>query len=133
MSAATGSTGRAIDETDVGRWTGFGVNAARNGSDLFLWDPQARKLVRYDLATGRSDSVTAPSTGALDGPLDTLAALGRTIGRWLAPTAAAKIFLQPAIAISEDGTTLYALGIDGIGRVAGLQRASTPSISAATP
>ena len=108
-----GLDGTRMDETDVGRWTGFGVNSARNGSDLFLWDPQARRLVRYDLATGRSDSATAPIIGAMDGPLDPIAAFGRTIGHWLAPTAAAKIFLQPAIAISEDGTTLYALGIDG--------------------
>ena len=105
--------GSRIDETDVGRWTGFGVNAARNGSGLFLWDPQARKLVRYDLVTGRSDSVTAPTTSAVDGPSDILATLGRTVGQWLAPTAAAKIFLQPAIAISDDGTTLYAIGTVG--------------------
>ena len=70
-------------------------------------------LVRYDLASGRSDTATAPSIGALDGPLDPLAEFGRAVGRWLAPTAAAKIFLQPAIAVSEDGSTLYALGIDG--------------------
>jgi len=106
--------GIRIDETDVGRWTGFGVNAARTGSALFLWDPQARRLVRYDLVTGRSASVTAPQpAGASDGPLDALGDLGRAVGRWLAPTAAAKIFLQPAIAISEDEATLYALGIDG--------------------
>lgn len=105
--------GTPIDDTDVGRWTGFGVNSARNGSHLFLWDAQTQTLVRYDLATGRSDKVTAPKTGAIEGPLDAIGALGRAVGHWIAPSVTAKIFLQPAMTISPDGSTLYGLGIDG--------------------
>ena len=48
-------------------------------------------------------------------PLDGLAAIGRQVGRWLAPPAAAKVLVRPALLASPDGTRIYALGIDSVG------------------
>lgn len=105
--------GSTMDRTDVGRSTGFGAQSMRVGSYLFLWDPQAHALVRYDLRTAETDRIEVPATGGVEGPLDSIGALGRAVGHWLAPTAVAKVQLQPALAISPDGTTLYALGVEG--------------------
>ncbi len=33
------------------------------------------------------------------------------VGRWLAPPAAAKVYLQPGLVLSPDGSRLYALGV----------------------
>lgn len=104
--------GTVIDRNEVGRSTGFGVMPVRSGSRLFLWDVQEHTLVRIDLTTGFSDRLAA-GTGSLDAPTDVVAALGRAIGHWIAPTVAAKMLLHPALALSPDGKILYALGIDG--------------------
>jgi hypothetical protein len=105
--------GTLEDQTEVGRSTGFLAMALRSGTQLYLWDPQAHTLVRHDLVTGASFTLPVPDTGGLQERLDPVAALGRALGDWIAPTAAAKIWLQPAIAISPDGQTLYAIGING--------------------
>jgi hypothetical protein len=107
-----GADGSAIDDTEVGRFTGFGLFAARPDHRLFLWDPQSLVLTVYDLQTGVTTSAKAPDT-ASSGPLDAIGAIGRAIGDWVAPSATAKILLEPALAISPDGETLYALGISG--------------------
>lgn len=106
------AAGGSIDAADVGSFTGFGAFAARPDHRLFLWDPQQQSLTAYDLQTGITTSAKAPDT-ASTGPLEAIGALGRAIGDWLVPTATAKILLEPALAISPDGTTLYALGISG--------------------
>jgi hypothetical protein len=80
---------------------------------LFHWNPASRTLTRIDLATGRvTGTATAAraSTGFPDAA-DRLAALGRSVGQWLAPAAVAKTILQPSIALSPDGSRAYALGI----------------------
>ena len=105
-------TGTEIDRTEVGQFTGFGAFAARPDHRLFLWDPQSHTLMTYDLQTGRSSVLRVPDTAVLESPSDILSAIGRTVGSWLAPTTTAKILLQPAIAVSADGTRLYALGIE---------------------
>ena len=105
-------TGTEIDRAEVGRFTGFGAFAARPDHRLFLWDPQSHTLMSYDLQTGQSGSLKVPDTAVLESPSDILSAIGRTVGSWLAPTTTAKILLQPAIAVSADGTRLYALGIE---------------------
>lgn len=80
---------------------------------LFHWNPSSRTLTRIDLATGRvTGSATAAQarTEPAD-PADRLAALGRSVGEWLAPAAVAKTILQPSIALSPDGSRAYALGV----------------------
>jgi hypothetical protein len=80
---------------------------------LFHWNASSRTLTRIDLATGRVTG-TATAAQARTGPAnpaDGLAALGRSVGQWLAPAAAAKTILQPSIALSPDGSRAYALGV----------------------
>lgn len=106
------AAGGTIDTTEVGTFTGFGTFAARPDHRLFLWDPQDQVLTAFDLATGATTRTEVPETASA-GPLEVLGAIGRAIGDWVAPSATAKIFLDPAIAISPDGSTLYGLGIMG--------------------
>jgi hypothetical protein len=104
--------GTAIDQADVGQFTGYGAFAARPDHRLFLWDPQSHTLMRYDLQTGSTSRLAVPDTAGTQGPLDAASMVGRTIGSWIAPTATAKIYLQPAMVVSPDGTRLYAIGIE---------------------
>ena len=87
----------------------------RQGDLLFLWDPVTARLTRFDLRSGAVASAYATAAVPSTSPLDALAALGRQVGRWIAPTTLAKAFLSPALAISADGTRIYALGIDSAG------------------
>lgn len=80
--------------------------AAPDGRALYFWAPTSRVVARLDLVGGRVTTGTAPAPTGTAG-LGPLAALGR----WLAPPAAAKVFLQPGIVLSADGSKLYALGI----------------------
>jgi DNA-binding beta-propeller fold protein YncE len=61
-------------------------------------------LTRVDLATGELTTGTGQVALAADDPLAAL-------GRWLTPSAAAKVLLSSGIALSPDGTRIYALGI----------------------
>jgi hypothetical protein len=80
--------------------------ATPDGQAVYFWAPGTRVLSRLDLATGLVTSGTAPApTGTVvSGPLAGL-------GRWLAPPATAKVFLRPGLALSPDGSRLYALGV----------------------
>jgi hypothetical protein len=55
--------------------------------------------------------VTGTATAPSSSPLDGLGALGRQVGRWLAPPVAAKILLRPALVASPDGARIYGLGV----------------------
>jgi hypothetical protein len=112
--------GSLVVETDMG--PGAAIPEMVPGSSdvvdratgrLFHWNASSRTLTRIDLATGRvTGTATAAqaSTGSPD-PADRLAALGRSVGQWLAPVAAAKTILQPSIALSPDGSRAYGLGV----------------------
>ena len=82
---------------------------------LYVWSAFTGTLLRVDLATGRvTGSGQAPKAAAtVDGPLDLLGVAAHTIGEWIAPTATAKMYLNPAIAMSPDGSRLYALAANG--------------------
>jgi hypothetical protein len=75
-----------------------------DGRALYAWDPIGGTLTAVDLATGKVTSGLA-STAAGPGPLTAL-------GRWLTPTATAKVFLSSGIAVSPDGTRVYVLGLE---------------------
>ncbi len=109
-----GVDGKPMDRTEVPRIDGglFSSVFVRQGDRLFLWDPVNARLTRFDLKTatvktGTATAVAPPATG-----LDALAALGRQLGRWMAPPVVAKVFLEPAMVASPDGTRIYALGIE---------------------
>lgn len=58
------------------------------------------------------DSAAGTAVAPSGSPWDAIAGLGRQIGRWMAPAAAAKIFLEPALVASADGSRIYGLGVD---------------------
>ncbi len=105
--------GTRIDETPISTSTGLELASlvVRQGDQLFLWDPLGTRLSRFDLGTARVDNATGTATAPSSSPFDGLAALGRQVGRWLAPPVAAKILLRPALVASPDGTRIYGLGI----------------------
>ncbi len=110
--------GQLIDRTEIGALASGlenGAFLARSGDAVFLWDPAPTRLTRFDLGTGAIVKATAPNTVGSASPLDELAALGRRVGMWLAPSALAKVFLEPAIVVSADGSRVYALGVDAQG------------------
>src|SRR5439155_8780308 len=79
-----------------------------DGAFLYLWNPLSSELTRIELATGEATKTKAPAAA-----ITTADPLG-AFGRWLAPSVAAKNFLEPGIAISPDGTRIYALGVQGL-------------------
>ena len=74
-----------------------------DGSKLYVWDPSTAELTRVDLTSGEKTKGKGVAT-AVAGPLTAL-------GNWLAPAASAKSWLRGALAISPDGTRVYAIGI----------------------
>ncbi len=89
--------------------TGLGGTWAVSGSSIYFWTPVSRTIDRVDLVTGETSSGSAPAPTATDrsGP-DPIGALGR----WLAPSASAKVFLEPGIVVAPGtGSVVYALGI----------------------
>jgi len=102
-----GLDGAVLGDTEVNS-TGEGgaSTVAPDGSAAWFWAPMTRTITRVDLRTGEDASSTAPEPTASTGD-DPLAALGR----WLAPPVTAKVFLQPGIVLSPDGSRIYALGI----------------------
>ena len=108
-----GTDGTAIGRTDVSAMDAGldgGTQVARQGERLFLWEPFAGRLTRVDLRTGEARHTDA--VAVIPAADDPLAALGRQLGRWLAPTALAKVFVDPGLVVSPDGRMVYALGID---------------------
>jgi hypothetical protein len=87
-----------------------GALVARSDDMLFIWDPVAAGLARVDLASGAL-TTSEPATAAGTGPLDAVAGLGQRLGRWIAPSALAKLLLDPGLVVSPDGSRVYAIGV----------------------
>jgi len=113
-----GLDGRSIGDSDLGQpvnealFGGGGVMDQARG-DYYVWNPLSRELTRVNLVTGQvTGPVTAPApTASTGGLLDGVAAFGRWLGNRLVPVAAAKVMLQPGLALAPDGSRLYALGV----------------------
>lgn len=100
---------RSPIERGAGEFIG-GALVARAGNALFVWDPVAAGMARVDLGSGEL-TTSQPATATGTGPLDAVAALGRRVGNWIAPSALAKIFLDPGLVVSPDGSRVYAIGV----------------------
>jgi hypothetical protein len=117
MVERTGADGTLIDQTAIpGMTAGFdgGTLHARHDDTLFLWDAKATTLSRFDLRSAKVDSVAAVAAAPANGPLDAFAAVGRGLGRWIAPPALAKVRLGPGVVVTPDGARVYAIGIDEV-------------------
>lgn len=75
-----------------------------DGRWLFAWDPTFGNLSRIDLDTGTTIQGHGATASLDDAPLS-------AIGKWLAPVVTAKSFLRGAIAMSPDGSRIYAIGL----------------------
>jgi hypothetical protein len=99
----------------------------RAGGALYLWDPFSLTIARVDLETGaissrvldrailaaRAGPGAGSAIGSGIGPgADLVADAARALSRWIAPTAAAKVWLEPALALSPDGSRLYLLAVN---------------------
>jgi hypothetical protein len=106
-------TGRAM-ELDLGPVVeGSWPMRLVDGTTLFLWDPFSHRVARINLPSAKLDAaaVIQTPTAALK-PLDRFA---RSLSAWIAPTAMAKIMLEPAVALSADGRRLYVVAMSGDG------------------
>ena len=106
-------TGAVLQRTEVpggGGGEGGGLLMHVVDGQLYLWDPMNLRIQRVDLPTGTLTQGVGSRPTAAAPDDDLLAAIGRRIGQAIAPSAAAKFLLQPAMAVSADGTRLYALG-----------------------
>ena len=91
----TGSSGVETDPTAL----------SADGTKLFVWDPSSGTLTRVDPVSGEKTSGKGVASVEA-GPL-------AAFGSWLAPTAAAKSWLHGGLALSPDGTRVYAIGVKG--------------------
>ncbi|HEY7523835.1 MAG TPA: hypothetical protein VH720_09315 [Candidatus Limnocylindrales bacterium] len=80
-----------------------------DSSAVVAWDPVGRRLARVDLRTGQLDTSAAHTDSAQAFPA--LEALANRVAAWIAPTTHAKWILEPGLAISPEGTTVYAIGV----------------------
>jgi hypothetical protein len=107
--------GEKLPDIDLSSLAAFTVQARLANQIqgiVYLWDPFAWRIARVDLNAGILAGVetidrklvtgSAAGGGILDG-------LARTIGNWIAPGAAAKVYMDPALAFSPDGARIYAL------------------------
>lgn len=117
IDTAGAVTDMQIGAAVAGYGEGSGSLVSPDGRWLYLWDPTHLELTRVDLADGGTTKASATTATATD----PLAALGR----WLVPATAAKVLLDPGLAISADGARIYALGVPPGSGVSGDRAGST--------
>ena len=105
-------SGRPLGDTVLGGNTAvrFGLGTVVDPAHhlLYVWDPFDRHLLRVDMTTGQITGRGAlPAAAASSDPL---ADAAHAFAAWLAPAVAAKMYLNPSLAISPDGSRLFALG-----------------------
>ena len=104
------SDGSLVGSTPLPPTDGLGTTLVDpSGKALYLWGPVGKTLTRIDIASGTVSSSTARIAAA---PADAIADLGRAIGRWIAPPVSAKVFVDPGLVLSPDGSRIFALAAD---------------------
>lgn len=78
----------------------------RDRSLLFSWDPFSTAAARIDLVSGDIRTTPAADRGGLE--------IADVLRSWIAPPARAKWLLEPALAISPDGSRLYGAELGGM-------------------
>ena len=104
----------------------------RTDDALFIWSPVARSMTRVDLATGEVMTGQGETAAAPDGVIDRLAGLGRQVGRLLAPSALAKILIEPGVVVDQATHRIFALGVggeDGAGGSTGVDAFDTETLA----
>ena len=91
--------------------TDGGNLTVRVGDGLYVWG-LLRGRSGIDL-NGTIETASAPAAAVEDEASVVSRASGATSARWLAPSAAAKTFLDPGIVASPDGKRIYAIGVTG--------------------
>jgi hypothetical protein len=110
--------GTTIDTHDLSiSLTDGGVSTTRTADALFIWDSRARRLTRFDFATGAVTTGVGQTASVPGGVVDRMAALGRQLGHLIAPSAVAKDLLfpgvVPGVVASPNGRRIFALGVKG--------------------
>jgi hypothetical protein len=105
--------GRQITLEGIGSSSSVSVGGVLDAARgrYYVWSPDTLGIARIDLVRGRVEQVgrLRPTNGAAgDDPLRSFA---HGLAAWIAPVAAAKTWLNPALALSPDGSRLYALGV----------------------
>ncbi|MCU0506648.1 MAG: hypothetical protein MUE82_12950, partial [Chloroflexi bacterium] len=113
------ASGRDLGDVDLAAETGGGSWPAMEGTAVadvpggtfYLWEPFTGRLVAVDTMAGRVARSTTIDPGATGdaGPVALLGALAGRILDALVPTAHAKVYLAPAMALGPDGRTIYLL------------------------
>ena len=105
-----GVDGTLVGSTPLPPYDGLGAPLVDpSGKDLYMWSPVGKTLTRIDIASGTVSSVTAKIAATTADPV---ADLAHAIGRWIAPPVAAKVFVDPGLVLSPDGTRIFALAAD---------------------
>jgi hypothetical protein len=105
--------GRQITLEGIGSSSSVSVGGVLDAARgrYYVWSPDTLGIARIDLIGGRMEQIgrLRPTTSVVGG--DPLRAVAHGLAAWIAPVAAAKTWLNPALAISPDGSRLYALGV----------------------
>ncbi len=112
--------GQPLGDTDLAALGAGGFGFFGNASVIdpssavaYYWNAFNRTVVKVDLPSGRIlAQATLPDQTAFAQPFGPLGAAVRALASWLAPTALAKLYLDPAVALSPDRSRLYLLGTD---------------------
>ena len=84
-----------------------------DGAGLLLWNPYSWRATQIDLAGGVVEASAIVPRDISGSRGDPFADTARGLAGWIAPRASAAFIVEPALALSPDGTRMYAIALDG--------------------